>query len=166
MDTFERSASPSLLLTEINIFLSGSLDIREVELTVQEQGLFSNDFWAAPDWVLNVCNIHKQLYTVQLGRQRCTGLSDRFAWLSTWDPEDDEGDGSPARERTCTMDDFHYCITALHTHSSNYCWINWSGYLSLPSTSVFLPSAATPRPTAFIPPALQLLSRVYSRSSS
>lgn len=110
-----------------------------MRLTVQFQGPFTNDFWAAPNRVLNVCNIHKQLYTVQLGRQRCTGLSDRFAWLSTWDPKDDEGDGSPARKRMCTMDDFHYSITAFHTHAHPItAGINWSSYLfSLPCNIVF-----------------------------
>ena len=114
-------------------FFNTGFDAGEVKLTVQLQGPFANDFWAAPNWVLNVCNIHKQLYTVQLGRQRCTGLSDRFAWLSTWDPEDDEGDGSPTRERMCTMDDFHYSITALHSHTHPItAWINWSSYLFFP----------------------------------
>lgn len=123
----------SLLLTEINISVFFFFfDVGETRLTVQFQGPFANDFWAAPNRVLNVCNIHKQLYTVQLGRQRCTGLSDRFAWLSTWDPKDDEGDGSPARERMCTMDDFHYSITALHTHTHPItAGINWSSYLFL-----------------------------------
>lgn len=97
---------------------------------VQYQRPTANDFWAAPDWALNVFNIHKQLYTVQLGRQRCTELSDRFAWLSTWDPADDGGEGSSGRERkTSTTDDFHYCILPFSQHPIT-ARINWLCYLS------------------------------------
>lgn len=84
-------------------FLRPSLTSAEGEDLVQYQRPTANDFWAAPDWALNVFNIHKQLYTVQLGRQRCTELSDRFAWLSTWDPADDGGEGSSVQRRVQRM---------------------------------------------------------------
>lgn len=93
-------------------------------------------FWAAPDWALNVFNIHKQLYTVQLGRQRCTGLSDRSAWLSTWDPADDWGVGwgvsvgqADERESVQRMTFIrlqHYVFTR-HPITAT---INWLSYLS------------------------------------
>lgn len=132
-------------------FLRLSLTSAEGEDLVQYQRPTANDFWAAPDWALNVFNIHKQLYTVQLGRQRCTELSDRFAWLSTWDPADDGGEGSSGRERkTSTTDDFHYCILPFSQHPIT-ARINWLRYLSFQSPMQRLLPLSSPALRTFIP---------------